>query len=155
MEIYLFRATTERGIHHVIAATLAEAEGSLALHGLRAEVLERIGIALTSVTFAPLVSRPEKRLTPGQRIVAVTAAYYDLSVKDLRGRSRRRRLVKARNVAAFLLREDEHTYPEIADLLGWAHHTSAMSAVDHVHQLKEQDLILRHDLETIRQRLAS
>lgn len=65
--------------------------------------------------------------------LALAAEAFDVPLEQLRGRSRKRELVRARHVAAWVIRRTtDASYPKIGRLLGCRDHTSAMHAVQHV-----------------------
>ena len=61
---------------------------------------------------------------------------FNWSIDDLRGKSRRRPLVTARQIGMYVMRElTDFSYPRIAEAFGGRDHTTVMYAVD---KIKEQ-----------------
>jgi chromosomal replication initiator protein len=74
-----------------------------------------------------------------QRIIEVVAEYYKYPVEALRGKSRQRPLVIARQVAMFVMRElTDLSYPAIAREFGGRDHTTVIHAVEKVQQLMKE-----------------
>ncbi len=104
-------------------------------------------------SFAPTLTR--RNITPRVLIETVTV-YYDISMDEILGKSRERRLAFPRQVAMFLLREEAKcSYPSIGDQVGGRDHTTAMHACDKINTLLKLDEQLRRDLTIIREKLYS
>ncbi|MDD3285698.1 MAG: chromosomal replication initiator protein DnaA [Patescibacteria group bacterium] len=94
-----------------------------------------------------------KSLTPKEIIEAVSR-FYEISVKDITGNSRRKELVGPRQAAIFLIREELNTsYPSIGQEMGGRDHTTAMHAYNKIlNEIKENDNEkLKQELESIKQ----
>lgn len=95
----------------------------------------------------------KKNVTPRQLIQTV-AAYYDLAIDDLLGKSREKRLAFPRQIIMFLMREEmRSSYPAIGAELGGRDHTTAMHAHGKIRTAVAEDETLQRDLELIKQRL--
>jgi len=82
------------------------------------------------------------------------AVFFDLTVEDLLGVSRKRELVEPRQIAMFLLREElRSSFPAIGQELGGRDHTTAMHACSKISDLVARDEKLKQDVSLIRQRL--
>lgn len=104
-------------------------------------------------SFTPTISK--RNITPRILLETVTV-YYDISMDEILGKSRERRLAFPRQVAMFLMREEAKcSYPSIGDQVGGRDHTTAMHACDKIGTLLKQDEQLRRDLTVIRERLYS
>ena len=147
-EILRFVATS-------IQSNVRELEGALnriiAYHQLNssAPTLES-----TKTLLASVASRaPRGGLTP-KIILNVVASYYDLSLDDLVGNSRKKELVFPRQISMYLMREElKSSFPNIGQEIGGRDHTTAMHAVLKIHTIVESDEKLRQDINLIRQRL--
>jgi len=94
-----------------------------------------------------------KSLTP-KEIIEVVSRFYEISVKDIIGNSRRKELVGPRQVAIFLIREELNTsYPSIGQEMGGRDHTTAMHAYNKIlNDIKENyNEKLRQEIESIKQ----
>ncbi|MFA7245091.1 MAG: chromosomal replication initiator protein DnaA [Candidatus Magasanikbacteria bacterium] len=97
----------------------------------------------------------KRSLTP-REIINVVAGYFDISIDDVLGKSREKKLAFPRQIIMYLLREElKLSYPNIGDELGGRDHTTAMHAHSKILQSIDNDLKLKQDLEMIKQRLYS
>ena len=90
------------------------------------------------------------------RIIALTAAYFELEPGDLTSSVRRRRLVRARWIAMWLVRTvTQASYPDIGAAFDGFDHSSVIHAVQGVNAwLARGDAPVREAIETLRLRLA-
>ena len=92
-------------------------------------------------------------VTPKQLVLTV-ASFFDLTLEDLLGVSRKRELVEPRQIAMFLLREElRSSFPAIGQELGGRDHTTAMHACSKITDLLARDEKVKQDVSLIRQRL--
>lgn len=95
----------------------------------------------------------KKNVTPKQ-ILHTVAAYFDVSVPDMLGACREKRLAFPRQIIMFLMREDvKASYPTIGQEVGGRDHTTAMHAYGKISRELEDNPKLRQDLDLIRQRI--
>ncbi len=95
-----------------------------------------------------------KRSTTPKQVLAIIAEYFDVPLTELLGASREKRLAHPRQVAMFLLRQElKVSYPAIGMEVGGRDHTTAMHAYDKVNRCKEEDLKLKQDLETLKEKI--
>jgi len=108
----------------------------------------------TKALLASVASRsPRGGLTP-KVILNTVASFYDLSLDDIVGSSRKKGLVFPRQIAMFLMREElKCSFPNIGQELGGRDHTTAMHAVLKISLVLENDERVRQDVNLIRQRL--
>jgi chromosomal replication initiator protein len=77
----------------------------------------------------------EKPLTP-DRMLDITADYFGFTVEALKGKSRQRPLVTARQIGMYVMREQtELSYPAIAREFGGRDHTTVIHAVEKITKL--------------------
>lgn len=94
-----------------------------------------------------------KSLTP-KEIIDSVSRFYEISIKDILGSSRRKELVGPRQAAIFLIREELNTsYPSIGQEMGGRDHTTAMHAYNKIlKEINENDNEkLKQELESIKQ----
>jgi len=66
---------------------------------------------------------------PLKDVISKVASFYDLSEEELLNHSRKKELVKPRQVAMYLLREElKYSYTNIAEKLGNRDHTTVIHA---------------------------
>ena len=85
-----------------------------------------------------LGDRQPRPITPAL-ILQATADMFDFTVEELQGKSRRRPLVTARQIAMYVFRElTDLSYPAIAREFGGRDHTTVMHAVDKIKALMKE-----------------
>jgi len=102
-----------------------------------------------------IISNPQKR-TNYKEITKAVADFYDININDLLDRSRRKEVVKPRQIAMYLIRlELKSSYPFIGDKLGGRDHTTAIYACEKVEKELEKNDDLEQELNLIKERLYS
>lgn len=92
-------------------------------------------------------------LTPKQ-IISAVASFFDVSLENLIGKSRKKELVYPRQIAMFLLREElKSSFPNIGQELGGRDHTTAMHACSKIAKETESNEKTKQDLTLIKQKL--
>jgi len=89
------------------------------------------------------------RIITAKQVIKMVADFYDLSESDLIKKSRKRDVVKPRQIAMFLLREELKTsYPAIGEKFGNRDHTTVIHACEKIKKeiVKEQQLGQEIDL---------
>jgi chromosomal replication initiator protein len=109
-------------------------------------------IESASVALADLVARPSS-LTMNE-ILLVVSNFYNLSMDELVSAGRNKQLVKPRQVAMYLAREElPATLPQIGEALGGRDHTTVMYGVEKISREVEQDDNLRREILALREKL--
>lgn len=144
-----------RHIATVIQMNIRELEGALnkiiAFHQFKniRPTLEGTRSLLTSFGTQQI----RKNVSPKQ-ILHTVAAYFDVSVNDMLGACREKRLAFPRQIIMYLMREDvKASYPTIGQEVGGRDHTTAMHAYGKISHEIEENPKLRQDLDLIRQRI--
>jgi chromosomal replication initiator protein len=89
-----------------------------------------------------------------KQIIEAVADFYSLSQQELIKRSRRKDVVKPRQVAMYLMREElRASFPGIGEWLGGRDHSTAMHAYEKICREIEQDEILEQEIQNIKARL--
>jgi len=102
-----------------------------------------------------IISNPQKR-TNYKKIAEVVADFYDLSVSDLINRSRKKEVVKPRQVVMYLMREElKNSYPSIGSKLGDRDHTTVIYACEKIGKELENNEDLEQEINLIKERLYS
>ncbi|MBI4121569.1 MAG: chromosomal replication initiator protein DnaA [Candidatus Ryanbacteria bacterium] len=95
-----------------------------------------------------------KKVVSVNQIIKTVATFYELGDGGLNERSRRREVVKPRQVAMYLMREDYHgSYPMIGQKLGGRDHTTALHAYLKISEDLKKDSKLVEELKQIRAKL--
>jgi chromosomal replication initiator protein len=104
-------------------------------------------------SFAPTLTK--RTITP-RVLLEVVTMYFDITMDEILGKSRERRLAFPRQVAMYLLREEAKcSYPSIGDQVGGRDHTTAMHACEKITEMLKQDEQLKRDLIIIREKIYS
>jgi len=102
-----------------------------------------------------VISSPQKR-TNYKRITEIVAEFYDVNINDLINRSRKQEVVRPRQVAMYLMREElKSSYPFIGTKLGGRDHTTAIYACGKIGKELENNNNLEQELSLIKERIYS
>jgi len=93
------------------------------------------------------------KLTP-KTIIKTVSEFYDVKEEDLINQSRKREIVKPRQVCMYLIRAElKNSYPFIGERFGGRDHTTVMHAVSKIERELQSDESLNEELNLIRGRL--
>ena len=123
-----------------ITANIRELEGALnrvaAFSTLNDEPLSA---ALAERVLAPIIGDREQRAITPTAILDATSKMFDFDVDEIRGQSRRRPLVTARQIGMYACRElTDLSYPAIAEVFGGRDHTTVIHAVRKIETLMKE-----------------
>jgi len=91
-----------------------------------------------------------------KKIIETVAKFYNLEEKKLYESTRRKEIVRPRQVAMFLLRKElKYSFPAIARKFGGKDHTTAIYAYKKILQENEENNKLTQELNLIKQRIYS
>lgn len=94
--------------------------------------------------------KPKKSVSI-KNVTTIVADYYNIDEKNLYEKTRRKEVVKPRQMVMYLLREDFNTsYPHIGQKLGGRDHTTVIYACEKIKEDLKKDASLSTDLEQIR-----
>ena len=89
-----------------------------------------------------------------KQIVEAASRFYNIESKDLLGKSRKKELVKPRQIIMFLLREEINlSFPTIGQELGGRDHTTAIHACNKIKKDIEDNERLAQEINSIKQLL--
>ena len=146
-----------RHIATVVQSNVRELEGALnkiiAYHQFKNTKPSLEGAKSLLASFSPSQS---KKNVSAKQIINTVSSYFDVSVADMLGKCREKRLAFPRQIIMFLMREEmQSSYPSIGHELGGRDHTTAMHAYSKIRRDVEANPKLRQDLDLIKQRLYS
>ena len=102
-----------------------------------------------------IISNPQKR-TNYKKIAEVVASFYDINIDDLTNRSRKKEIVRPRQITMYLIREElKGSYPFIGSKLGGRDHTTAIYACEKIGRELQNNNNLEQELNLIKQRIYS
>ncbi|MBI1971388.1 MAG: chromosomal replication initiator protein DnaA [Candidatus Wildermuthbacteria bacterium] len=100
-----------------------------------------------------VISSPSKFVTP-RKILEAVSEFYDLKERELLALSRKQEVVKPRQIAMYLLREElKSSYPFIGKRFGGKDHTTAIYACEKIAKELQASESLVEELGLIRQRI--
>ena len=112
--------------------------------------LDRVKILITSNK-----QRARSKLTP-KTIIKTVSEFYDVREEQLVNQSRKREIVKPRQVCMYLIREElKNSFPFIGERFGGRDHTTVMHAVNKITKELEKDGPLAEEINLIKGRLLS
>lgn len=99
------------------------------------------------------LNTPYRKTSP-QLILKSVADFYNISLADLVKRSRKKEIVKPRQIAMFLLREETKlSFPEIGQKLGGRDHSTVIHACEKIKNESARDEPLKQELVLIKERV--
>jgi chromosomal replication initiator protein len=102
------------------------------------------------------VSIQSNNLSNPQKILEAVANFYNISLSDLTGKSRKKELVGPRQITMYLLRTKlNSSFPAIGQELGGRDHTTAMHACTKIENDLKNNQKIKQDLEQIAQSITS
>jgi chromosomal replication initiator protein len=114
----------------------------------------RVTIEYTKKILEGVLEKPQQKIIDSKTIIKTVSNYYALSMDDLCGKSRKKEIVRPRQVAMYLLRkENSVSFPTIGDYFGGRDHTTAMHACEKIEKLLEHNEDLLKEINFIRERL--
>lgn len=139
-----------------IQRNIRELEGALtrlfAFHRLHHKMptLQEARSLLRSV-----IQNPNKVASP-KKIIQMVAEFYDLKEKEIVALSRKKEVVRPRQIAMYLLREElKSSYPLIGQKFGGKDHTTAIYACEKIAKELQESEVLLDEINLIKQRIYS
>ena len=94
------------------------------------------------------------RKTTHQLILKSVAEFYNIPLNDIIKRSRKKEIVRPRQIAMFLLREEtKSSFPEIGAKLGGRDHSTVIHAYEKIKKEEDGDETTKQELTLIKERL--
>lgn len=95
----------------------------------------------------------QRECTP-QSVIETVADFYSLTPQDLTGRSRSQKVVKPRQIAVYLARQEtDASLPQLGKVLGGRDHTTVLYSFNKINDQIERDELLRREIVAIKNRL--
>ena len=141
-------------VAQTIKSNIRELEGALNRIILTSKMsnlppsLEDVKKTLNQVIYAP-----RKFATP-KKIIKAVADFYEISEKEIINRSRKKGVVKPRQVAMYLLRDElKCSFPFIGEKLGRKDHTTAIHAYKKIVDEIKTNLNLEEEIKLIKEKV--
>ncbi|MDD3808290.1 MAG: helix-turn-helix domain-containing protein [Candidatus Pacebacteria bacterium] len=90
-----------------------------------------------------------------QDVLKVISSFYDIPVEKIKGDSRRKDLVKARQVCMYILRElVKLSYPAIGEFFNNKDHTTVMHSCKKIEKEIVKDSVLNSEVESLIEKIS-
>lgn len=104
--------------------------------------------------FIKNTAKPKKMLSV-KEVVKVISDYYNIQEGDIYEKTRKKEVLKPRQIAMFILREDFNiSFPTIGQKLGGRDHTTVMHSCEKVEKDMKDDLSLMQEIDQLRAMLS-
>ncbi len=145
-------------LHYIaenIQSNIRELEG--ALNKLSAfRDLKKINIDLEQAKeiLGSAVQNGQRGAITPKRIIEVVSVFFDITIEEITGGSRKKELVIPRQIAMYLMRaEMNSSYPSIGREFGGRDHTTAMHACTKMEEYVHKDERIKQDIVSLRQKI--
>ena len=102
---------------------------------------------------ATYLNTPYHKTTP-QLVLKSVSEFYNISLNDILKRSRKKEVVKPRQMAMYLLREETKlSFPEIGQKLGGRDHSTVIHAYEKIKTEEETDELTKQEIVMIKERV--
>lgn len=148
---------TIRFIAENIKNNIRELEGALNRVIAACEFNKKLPtIDFVKQTLAELISSGKKKGIQLQNIIEAISQYYNIEIKDLINKGRKKEIARARHIAMYLMRiELNASYPGIGAQFGGRDHTTALHAFEKISKEMETDEKVREDVLLLKEKLYS
>jgi chromosomal replication initiator protein len=137
-------------IASVVTGSIREIEGVLNLIAMHSGMRQK-AISLTEIKGLIKNSVKPKRVISIDSVVKMVSDYYNLDEQVIYEKTRRKEIVRARQIIMFVLREDfNESYPSIGAKLGGKDHTTVIHSYEKIKGELVSDPHLMKELEDIR-----
>ena len=101
-----------------------------------------------------LIINIKTKSTTIKSVINTVSNFFDVEIKDILGKSRKKELVYPRQISMFLIREEiGSSFPTIGNELGGRDHTTAMHAHNKIKKEHKENGKIKQDIESIKQLL--
>ncbi|HEY8677816.1 MAG TPA: chromosomal replication initiator protein DnaA [Candidatus Dormibacteraeota bacterium] len=144
-------------IAHKIQKNIRELEGALIRVIAHASLnRETINVEMAANLLQDMIPSSEARTLSMDTISRAVAAFYHISLEEMRGKRRDKHIVFPRQVAMFLIREETaSSLPAIGQAFGGRDHTTVLHSYEKISTESREDQRLQSDLRKIREILYS
>ncbi len=142
-------------IAHKVQRNIRELEGALTRVQAFAAVHQRqVDEEEAARLLADIIPAGTRRPINVERIQALVADYYNVTLEDMKGKRRDKHIVFPRQVAMFLVREETpSSLPAIGKAFGGRDHTTALHSIEKIANELKEDERLRYEVQAIREKL--
>ncbi len=141
-------------IGSVVQRNIRELEGALNILIAYQKLNNNIPDLKITKTLLKNLTLSPSRTVNAKKIIQIVADFYDLKEKDLLSVSRKKEIVRPRQIAMFLLRRElKASFPFIGRRFGGKDHTTAIYAYEKITKEVDKNESLGEEIELIKQRL--
>jgi chromosomal replication initiator protein len=142
-------------IAHKVQRNIRELEGALTRVQAFAAVHQRqVDEEEAARLLADIIPAGTRKPINVERIQALVADYYNVTLDDMKGKRRDKHIVFPRQVAMFLVREETpSSLPAIGKAFGGRDHTTALHSIEKIANELKEDERLRYEVQAIREKL--
>lgn len=109
-------------------------------------------IETTQSILGNIINDFQSKSTTPKIILEAVSKYFDIHIKDIIGKSRKKELVVPRQITMYLMREEINTsFPTIGHELGGRDHTTAMHAHNKIRKEVKEDERTKQNINSIKQ----
>ena len=136
-----------------VQKNIRELEGALNAVIAKSKLSGRI-LAIPEIKEIMAKNTQPKRIVTANQIIKTVADFYSINEKILYEKTRKKEIVKPRQIAMYLLREDFNgSYPYIGQRFGGRDHTTAIHSFEKISQDLKKNAQLTEELKIIREKL--
>ncbi len=137
-------------ITSVAGGNIRELEGALNVVILQTEMSGR-ELSLTEIRNLIKESIKPKKAVSTKDIIKSIAEFYDVDEGSIIEKTRKKEIVKPRQIIMYILREDfKISYPTIGEKLGGRDHTTVIHSCEKIKKDLKEDVILSQEIQQIR-----
>lgn len=142
-EVFQYLAETIQG-------SIRELEGALNILVCQTQLRDQPITVFDAKQLIKETERPKKAVS-AKLVIKKIADFYEIPEETIYEKTRRREVVRPRQVIMYILREDFHiSYPTIGSKLGGRDHTTVMHSCDKVKEDMKKDPVLVEEIQHIR-----
>ncbi len=137
-------------IADIAGSNIRELEGALNAVILQTQVKGR-ELALTEIRQLIKDNAKPKRAVSIKDVIKTISDFYDIEEASIYEKTRRKEVVKPRQLIMYILREDfKISYPTIGDKLGGRDHTTVIHSCEKIKRDLKEDALLSQEVQQIR-----
>ncbi len=115
---------------------------------------EKITLEYARRVLKDLIEKPQRKSVNASEIISAVSSYYNISSDELCGKSRKKEIVRPRQVAMYILRRESNmSFPSIGEHFSGRDHTTAMHACEKIEKLIDNDEELSQEISFLRERI--
>ncbi|OGY36729.1 MAG: hypothetical protein A3E36_04115 [Candidatus Andersenbacteria bacterium RIFCSPHIGHO2_12_FULL_45_11b] len=115
---------------------------------------EKITLEYARRVLKDLIEKPQRKTVNANEIISAVSSYYNITPNELCGKSRKREIVRPRQVAMYILRRESNmSFPSIGEHFSGRDHTTAMHACEKIEKLIDNDEELSQEISFLRERI--